>query len=47
MDLDERGPERVDWIHLPRDTDKCQAAVNTIMNLPVPQHTICRQWRSH
>jgi hypothetical protein len=37
MDLRETGFGDVDWIHLAQDMDWCQALVNTVMNLSVPQ----------
>jgi hypothetical protein len=36
MDPKELGCDIVDWIHLAVDMDKCQALVNTVMNLQVP-----------
>jgi hypothetical protein len=36
MDLREIGLEDVDWIYLGQDRDRCQALVNTVMNLRVP-----------
>jgi hypothetical protein len=36
MDLNERGYENVDWVHLAQDKDQWQALVNTVMSLRVP-----------
>jgi len=36
MDCKEIGWEDVDWIHMAEDWDRCQAVVNTIINLWVP-----------
>jgi len=37
MDLQEVGwGGGMDWIDLPKDTDRWQALVNTVMNLQVP-----------
>jgi hypothetical protein len=33
MDLEERGLEGVDWIHLAQDMDQWWAVVNMLMNL--------------
>jgi hypothetical protein len=36
MDIKETKWGSVDWIHLPQDTDKWLALVNTVMSLNVP-----------
>jgi hypothetical protein len=36
MDLQEMGWEGMDWIELAQDTDRLQALVNAVLNLPVP-----------
>jgi hypothetical protein len=38
MDLKKTGSEEVDWSDLAQMTDKWQAVVSTVMNLPVPQN---------
>jgi len=38
MDLRQIGWEDVDWMHL--DMDQWRAAVNTVMNLRVPQNGV-------
>jgi len=36
MDIEETGPEGVDWIHSAQDRDQWGAVVNTVLNLRVP-----------
>jgi hypothetical protein len=38
MNIQEVGLEGMDWIKLAQDRDSCQALVNPIMNLRVPQN---------
>jgi hypothetical protein len=38
MYLREIGCGDMDWIYLAHDRDQCRAAVNRIMNFPVPQN---------
>jgi hypothetical protein len=40
MDLREIRCEHVDWIHLAQDRDQWRAALNTVMNLPVPKKAV-------
>jgi hypothetical protein len=36
IDLRDVGYEVVNWMHLAQNADKCQALMNTIMNLHMP-----------
>jgi hypothetical protein len=38
MDLQEVGLGGMDWIKLAQDRDRCQALVNAVMNIQVPQN---------
>jgi hypothetical protein len=36
MDLQDTGTEGVNWFHMAKDREKCQAVVNKVMNLQLP-----------